>query len=66
MISGITARTSGKVESPAVHRADKFVAVDLAEHLQVGLSVRTRAFDDPSVELELLLGEATAIWIELA
>src|SRR3954447_20936796 len=44
-----------QVESPPVQGADEDVAFDLAEHAQIGLSVRARPLHDVAAELDLLV-----------
>ena len=61
MVSGQAAPCL-EVEAPAVERAHELVALDLAEHREVGVAVRASALDDPVAELDV--GFDLGRWIE--
>src|SRR5690606_25624773 len=60
------ALTGLEVEAPPVQGAHGVVALDLAEHAEVGAPVGARAFDEVVAEPDLLARHAAAIGIELA
>src|SRR5687768_15711016 len=55
-----------EVEAPAVEGADELVALDLAEHRQVGLPVGAGALTDVLAETDLLVSDPAAVGVERA